>query len=337
MLRDARVLDTREPVPSQDLIVARHDQLSALSHAIETFLQSDLGGHAFVTGPSGVGKTMLARFLQKKLQQEYLDVDTAYVDCWRDHSTFGALSTLLGGVGRTVRLDERGTPHNQLWRQLDGDVTNPYVVVLDEVDQLDDVDVLLRLYEMADVFPICICNDQDAIFERAGQRGRSRLSGGDRILMPLYDTDELTAILTERAEHGLQPGSIEDAVLEAIAVRADGDARVAIEALQTGARMAMDQGATMIREAYVEDAVADARDRVRQRSISSLKKSQRVVLEVLGGIGEPAAMGELHDRFCDRYESCSRQTLRRYLTKLERYGHVDFEGEKRGRRYRLVT
>jgi cell division control protein 6 len=133
MITDARVLDT-EFVPSD--LVHRHDELNALSGFVDAAVHDETGGHSYVFGPLGSGKTCLARYLLEKLQEEHHEVRTQYINAWQQHAPFAFLSQVVDGVGLTHDIDERSTSHDALLDRVRKRDEQLYVVV-DEVDQLE--------------------------------------------------------------------------------------------------------------------------------------------------------------------------------------------------------
>lgn len=338
MLADSRVLDTTHVPQSDDLLVARNDELDALTAPVRDFFSGLPETHALLTGPTGTGKTLLAEFVRNEIDRERF-ADTIYVDCWNHHRTHALYQQLLQGVGDHVRVDERGISKLQLRERFRNHVADgdPCVVVLDELVQLDDLREFWTLYDLDNVFVIGATNDLDDLYARLDTSEQSRFHGGDIIELHPYTDTELRGILEKRVQYGLDPAAVPDAVLDGIVKHANGDARIAIEALYKAVRSARDQGLNRIPEAAVEDAVVDAETDIRQRSLSKLKHKQRVLLDVLTELGGWCAMGAIEDRFTERHEPVTRETLRNHLRALIHYNHVETKGEKRWTRYRVVT
>lgn len=336
MITDARVFDTREFVPSQEMIVSRHDEISALSNDIEAFLDGTGNTHSLITGPTGAGKTCIARFVLEELRKQRLDTRTEHIDCWQHHSDFAFLGRLLAGVGRPVGLDERNVPHDQLLQYLREADDQPYVVVLDELDQLDNLDILHDLYNMSHVYPVMICNREEDLFTRLESRARSRWGVGRKLRCSSYSHDELVNILELRARYGLEPESVTESVLEEIADGVAGDARLAIKGLKHASRIAVEIGKDRINAELVADALTEAEDDVRQATLSSLNRDQRILYEILEEYDVPLGMGEVEGEYHSRVpEPKSTRTLRRYLKKMEHYNLIEISGENRGRTYQL--
>jgi len=99
MIRDARVLqDDHQPRE----IVHRHEEMNRLAAALSPVVDGDRPQHALLSGPSGAGKTCIARATLDRLQERVLDVRTAHVDCWLHSGDFRVLYELLERIGTTA-------------------------------------------------------------------------------------------------------------------------------------------------------------------------------------------------------------------------------------------
>lgn len=333
MIEDARVL--REGfVPNE--VVHRDSEVSHLTGVLEPVRRGEPADPALLTGPSGAGKTCIARYTVDRLREQRLDVETLYVNCWQNYSEYRALYRILEGLGKNLDIHRQSTPRDELierLRQYDGP---PCVVVLDEADQLQDKRMLYDLHRMPRFSMVLVANREVELFADAGERLTSRLRGSERVQFERYEIDALVAILTERVEHGLAPDAIDRAHLETIADAAAGDARVALSILRSAARAAEREGAERITEALVVDAVPDGRQAVRRKSLDALTPHQRALYEILADRGavEPS---ELYTAYRERVDDPKTdRTVRNYLSKMTQYGLIEADGTSRDRVYQVV-
>ncbi|WP_181693273.1 Cdc6/Cdc18 family protein [Natronomonas sp. LN261] len=336
MIVDARALDV-EAVPSE--ILRRNNELNALSSGLEPLLDGYRGDHAMVVGPPGSGKTACARYAVGQLRRSLVDVRTQYIDCWQHSSRFATLLKLVEGIGQSMDVQQHSTPHDELLRRIRDADGRPYVVILDEADQLDcREDILYELTRLHHVYTILICNRERDLLDGLDRRVVSRLSGCQRIEFDSYSRDVLVEILQRRAEIALERGSLEAGVLEEIAEVAAGDARVAIRTLAEAAKCA-DRESRQIRSDDVEQANVDALDSLLQVVISKLTRHQRVLYYAMrDGDQERWSISELHDVYADEVDNPrTKKTVKRYLKKMAHYEAVGFEGEARGREYWAKT
>lgn len=330
MIQDARVLQD-EYLPRE--IVHRHEEMSRLATALEPVVAGDKPQHALLTGPSGAGKTCIARMTLDRLQEQVLDVHTAHVDCWLHPNDFRILYKLLESLGTTYDI-HRSTPIDELLHRLH-DVQKPYLVVLDEADQIDDPDLLRRLYAIPNVTMILITNHERDLFNPLDERLQSRLRSSDTIEFDTYTRDALVEILSDRAEWGLIEGAITTGQLERIAEAACGNARDAISILRSAARQAEHERRERIRDADIEQAIPEARTQLRQKSLDRLTDDQLAVYEVLRDAGELMPK-DIVARYRERVENPkTKRTVRKYLRKLEQYNLIESDGQGPSRVYRL--
>jgi Cdc6-like AAA superfamily ATPase len=329
MLADPAVF-TLDYLPSADEIRRRDGELDALTDALEDPAQGYPCGQTHLSGPAGAGKTMLARRVVRNLGREF-GVETHYINCWSDHETTGVLEELARGLGHGPFGHSTPTRrYKTLVRQRD----EPYVVILDEVDQLDDQDVLYLCAEQSHVHLVLVSNDYDDHLARLESRVASRIRPGRHVRLAPYGPEDVVAILRERARAGLD-GPVATDVLEEIAVETR-NCRLAIRTLYEAAREAGREGAGRVPAAHVETAIPMAREELRQRALSSLTRRQRRVYQAVEEQG-PCGMGDLYQDYRSRSgDPASRSTVRRELTKLAEYDLVKIEGEKRGREYRAL-
>jgi Cdc6-like AAA superfamily ATPase len=155
MITDARVLDP-EFVPAD--VVHRDAEVNLLSSVLRPVTNGNTADPAFIHGPSGTGKTCIAQYTLDKLHESVIDINTQYVNCWEYHSHFDTLYRVLEGVGKTLDIHRQSTPQTLLLDRLHDYTGPPYVVILDEVDQLDDTDVLYELHRTPNLSMILIGN-----------------------------------------------------------------------------------------------------------------------------------------------------------------------------------
>lgn len=330
MITNPRVLDP-EFVPTD--VVHREAQIEQLSSVLRPLTDGHPADVAFLHGPTGSGKTCIARFAVERLRRERLDLELAYVNCWTDGTAFKSLYRILEQVDQVATIHRRSTPTDELVdriRDLEGP---PSVVILDEADQLVDHDVLYDLYRVPDLSMVLIANSEEKFFAHLGNRLTSRLRTATTIPFRPYSLDSLIAILETRARAALEPESVDDEGLRRIADAAAGDARIAIEILRAAARIGVDRGADQIQPDIVDAAISEGKAEVRRASLAQLTADQRHLYDIVAE-AETIDPGTLYDRYRDRAgDPKSDRMVRKHLRKLDQYGLIKVSGENRGRRY----
>ena len=334
MIADARVLRP-EFVPRD--VVHRDGEVSHLSSALRPIAKGDPAESALLCGPSGTGKTCIARFTVQRLRENALDVDSQYVNCWEDSTRFKTLYRLLEGLDRAFDVHRQSTPKDELLERLRAHEGPPYVAILDEVDQLEDTGVLYDLYRIPGLTMVLIANREEELFSRFDERLVSRLQTCARVRFEKYGLDELVSILEDRARWGLRDGVVTTDQLEAIADAAAGDARVAIGILRTAARRADQRDAESVSDEDIAEAVPEAKAEVTRKNTEKLTADQRTIYEIITE-RDTISPGELYERYVERVsEPKTKRMVRNYLRKLRHYNLVVAEGENRGRTYRPAT
>ena len=332
VITDARVLQ-EEFIPEE--VEHRHDEVNHLSNALQPVVNDEQPENAFLYGPTGTGKTCIAKFTVEQLREEVLDVNYQYVNCWQDYNRFRVLYRLLEAIGQTTDIHRNSTPKDELLERLRTANDEPFVVILDEVDQLEDTRVLYDLYEMPHVTMVLIANREDELFVNLDDRVASRLKGSTRIWFDTYSTKELTAILRARVQWGLSPGAIDPERLKLIADIAAGDARVAIGILRSAARHAERNGLDVITSSAVKEAVPEARDEIHEKTIEKLNAHQVKIYNIIQEHGE-VDPSELYTRYREEVaDPKTDRTVRNYLAKMEHYNLIVAEGSGRARTYYL--
>lgn len=334
MITDARPLQP-EFVPAD--VRHRDAEINALTAALDPIAYEETPDPSLLWGPTGAGKTCIARYTVDQLREQVLDIETEYVNCWSNRTRTTVLYQLLDGIATTVDIHRQSTPTDELLDRLQAFDKAPVVVILDEVDQLADKSVLYELYRIRGISMILIANDETTLFAQLDDRLRSRLTTAERIHFDQYSQTELIEILEDRVQWGLHEDAVTPDQLARIADAAAGDARIAIRTLARAAQSARERGQTQLTPDLIGPAVTAAKQELRQQSLEALTDDQRLLLEIIDS-GEPIAPKALYREYEARAaDPKTRRTLRNYLRKLQQYNLIDAEGKKRGRTYTTVS
>lgn len=331
MIEDARVLRD-EFVPRE--VCHRDPEVNHLASVLAPITDGRPADTALLTGPTGTGKTCIARFTVGRLRRAHLDVEYQYVNCWQNYSRFRALYSILEDLGRTIDIHRRSTPRDELLERLAKYDGPPCVVILDEADQLEDKGVLYDLHALSGFSMLLIANDEATLLAGADERLASRVRGCEHVRFDRYTVAELTAILEARAWRGLESGAIERAELRTIADAAAGDARVAISILRSAARQAQRENAERITADRLEAAIPSAQREVLRKALDTLTPHQRALYDIVAD-REAIEPGALYDAYRERVEDPeTNRTVRNYLRKMTQYDLIVAEGTSRDRLYR---
>jgi Cdc6-like AAA superfamily ATPase len=325
---DARVFDD-DRLPRD--LEHRDQETETLKRAWGRVEAGAAGDEVIIAGPSGVGKTTLARHTLDRLA-EATPVQAAYCR---------ALGTTTAGVFRAIlqelpaASDPPGNrPADQLRDELVDVVDNPLIVVLDEADDLPDTDVLDRLADVPGLSTCVVTHDLTRWLARLDSQA-DRYRQAVHLQVDRFGVDQLADILETRAEAGLPPRVVNRGQLERIADDVAGVAREGIQSLRAAAELARERDRATIHESDVDDAYERAERRIREANLQSLPYHHRILYAIIHSAGEIAA-ADLHDRYDAVAERAytdvpqtpvGKRSRRNKLAKLLEYGLIERRGE----------
>ena len=281
-----------------------------------------------ISGPTGAGKTAVARFAVGELQQETA-VNTAHVDCLRTRSRTAILEEALVDAGLKSRSSPKAEASSALLAQME-EADSPIVLTLDEAEHIEDEHLPHVLFEADGVTPIFVVHEYERFAARLDSATASWLRTGPHIELSRYSQRELVDILEARVDAGDLSG-ITGGTLEVIADTAAGNAREAISIL----REAYVKGKSedeRVTPALIADVREPAMESIRRYNVDRLDTPHRLLKHMIDDAGEIKA-GELADVFEVEYPDADGHDRRRYLNVLVRYGCIRKKGSGRGTRY----
>ena len=331
MITDARVLrDNFIP----DEVKHRDSEIDEISRTLKPLVQNQPAQKSLLFGPPGTGKTCISRYTLERLEEELLDFNYYYINCWENYNRFKVLYKALEGLNKTFQVHRQSTPTDKLYSKLEEEVDMPYILILDEVDQLEDEKVLYDLNSIDGIYTVMVANTEESVFYNMDERVRSRLMDARRIRFKEYTTEQLEDIVSYRAEHGLRPGSIDQDTLRKIALSAEGDARIAIGILRSAARKAESEERERIDPEIVEECVPKAKENNRQKNEEKLNDHQQILYDVLIEKDGEVKPRDLYDSYREQVEDPkSDRMLRKYLKKMDHYNLVESHGSGRWTTY----
>ncbi len=265
-------------------IIGRDAQIKAL----ETYLLTAASGrkpvHVWLHGRPGTGKTTVAKHVTSQLANNPR-VEVAYVNCWQHPTLFLVLQRIVESLRLLIPDNANSVVKlNRILSHLGG---KPLLLILDELDKAPPKErnsILYALTEMGNVGIIAISNSRECLFELEG-RVTSRFSPMQIGFDP-YSPEHLRLILEEQAKSTLTPSSWSPDTLRRCVELAEGDARVAVNALRTGAEHAAIDSAPVITPSHIERGWTTAHKLKIQYRLKRLTEHHRLLVEIVDGQGE---------------------------------------------------
>jgi len=349
ILRESVFVDQSKLLPDYvpERLVHRDEEFRKLSGFFRPVLENRSSQRVLITGPVGVGKTVLAKKFGQQLlpaaKRRNFRMDYIHVNCRKHRTPFMVLHRIASYYN--PRLPPRGFSPEELLdmtvRWLNGH--DAYLTLtLDELDffvQQNGPDLLYSLSRAT---------------EESGAPNRLSIiaiSRSDRFLNVLdpatqstfmhnrvrdkYSARQLSDILAQRAKEAFKPDAVEEDTISLIADIASrwGDARFALELLLRAGMFADEERAGKVTPEHARRAKAEVHPEVRREVLSELRLHEQLLMLALARRlritgGAYVLTGELENAYrvaCEEYGEKHRghTQIWQYLGRMEGLGLID--------------
>ncbi|MCS7119397.1 MAG: AAA family ATPase [Archaeoglobaceae archaeon] len=269
----------------------RKEHILKLSKWVYEFIDNSIPGTIFLEGPSGTGKTMcfkiVEKFANRRMQEESISESRIIYINGRNRTIMNVLTEILNTIG--VHTPHRGLSYGEvISRLLETSRRVPIHVCIDEIDQLRvyqdsfNVEDLLYLFSRNEGLSLTtITNNYNFLGDLEDSRVRSSITKEKNLIFERYNKKQCFDILWERCENAFRKNVISEGVVSKLAdyvSDVSGDIRDGIDTLRACVEICQGDGLQIIDEKVLERAVELYRNRRMIQKIHALSNSQRTVL-----------------------------------------------------------
>lgn len=330
-------------------LVHREDQIRQIAKYWVDVLNNVTPSNVTLYGKTGTGKTAASKFAREQLieiaSKKNIFVKVEYIRCTDYNTEYQVLARLCNKLGRDVP--------NRGWTK--GEVVNTFrdifktnafgkklqlIVILDEIDILLEKDGDGILYTLTRTDNVSVLSISNFLDFKNLIKSRVNSSLNDKeIVFPPYGADQLSDILSERAELAFSDGVLNDDVIplcSAMAAKEEGDARYALDLLKNAGELAFDEDS----EKVTSEHVKMAKDRIEHNKVTeiiqTLPLQQQRVLEAILNLtkqDEEISSGKLYEEYKElsKKDAVTYRRIFDFINELELLGIISTNTISRGR------
>jgi cell division control protein 6 len=291
IIKDEDKLDF-EFVP--DELPHRGKELEKLDEMYSRILESKLSRHSLITGRSGYGKTVLAKYFFQNLREEGLskgvNVELVFVNCKASHTPTRVMNKVMKDLRMSAgKNQDTMTDALKKWlikndSRLCVVVDEAHIPLKDKRSEGDRVIYCLsRINEIVSgpkvSVSVCLVSSKD-VLSMLEESTQGMFKKNCIIELKGYSRDDLKDILVQRVELAFHPGTISTDCLNLLAdiSSGEGEARYGIELLLNAGLIAQQQGADEVTAEHIRRAKAEILPYVTEELLEELNQHEKLTL-----------------------------------------------------------
>lgn len=326
LFRDTVVLDFDfQP----KILKFRENEQMRFAAAIRPLLQGSNGRNLFVFGTPGVGKTTACKHVLRELEEETEEVETIYINCWKENTTFKIFTKICEDFGFKFLQQKKTTElFNLIKTKLNKGKTST-VFIFDELDKLDDFDFLYTILEDIYRKAVFLITNEKEKYEELDNRIRSRL-GPEFLFFRPYNKEEVKGILEQRKEYAFASEVWEKEAFEKVVEKTVkiGDVRAGLYLMREAGNLAEEKNIRKIGQVQIEEAIRKA-DEFQVKSKEGLDEELLYVLDLVKE-NSGSKIGNLYEKYQVKGGQLSYKSFTRKIEKLKEGKFVSTKQDSAG-------
>jgi cell division control protein 6 len=303
--------------------IGRQKESEQLRTCLAPVLRGQPPLNAWLCGPPGSGKTLLARWVVESTCGGATSRIGVYVNCWQHRSLYSVLQAVIDELKVLgAEAQDTNVKFDRIRQALRD---RPAVIILDEIDRPMSArreEIICGLLNLPKVGLICIANSTQ-VLAAMDAHVRSQLSPVI-IELPAYTPQEIEAILTDRARRALAPDSWTSAILRRIAAASGGDARRAINLLRQAAAATEQAGSSRLDLRLINPILKQWHALAEETKLTGVTEHERMILQVArtrGPLGT-TALAQAYRTSCrvSGLPPVAHRTFSKYLSRMAALG-----------------
>jgi cell division control protein 6 len=292
----------------------RENEQQRFAIAIRPLLQGNNGRNLFVYGPPGVGKTTACKHVLRELSEETDDIQTIYVNCWKENTTFKVFFKICEDLGYKFIQNKRS---NELFAMIKTHLNKKAAVfVFDEIDKLEDTDFLYALLEDIYRKSIIVLTNYRDTYSELDERIRSRFSP-EFLNFRAYNESEIAGILSQRKDYAFIADCWEEEAFKEITEKCAEvqDVRIGLYLMRESGNIAEEKSARKITLAHVAEAMKKV-ENFHIKPKEGLDEELQLILDLIRD-HNGQKIGEIFASYAEMGGEMSYKSFQRRISKLE--------------------